>query len=49
MKDSHIGTYGVLGLILYLALLASALLSLEPKNAALVILAADPFAKMVAS
>ena len=31
------------------ALLAGALLSLEPKNAALVILAADPFAKMVAS
>ena len=49
MKDSHIGTYGVLGLILYLALLAGALLSIEPKNAALVILTADPFAKMVAS
>jgi adenosylcobinamide-GDP ribazoletransferase len=49
MKDSHIGTYGVLGLILYLALLAGVLLSIEPKNAALVILAADPFAKMVAS
>ena len=35
MKDSHIGTYGVLGLILYLALLAGALLSIEPKNAIL--------------
>ena len=49
MKDSHIGTYGVLGLILYLALLAGALLSLAPKTAALVILAADPYAKMVAA
>ena len=49
MKDSHIGTYGVLGLILYLALLAGALLSLEAKTAALVILAADPYAKMVAA
>ena len=49
MKDSHIGTYGVLGLILYLALLAGALLSLEPRTAALVILAADPYAKMVAA
>ena len=49
MKDSHIGTYGVLGLILYLALLAGALLSLAPKMAALVILAADPYAKMVAA
>jgi len=49
MKDSHIGTYGVLGLIIYLALLAGALLSLEPCSAAMLILAADPFAKMVAS
>ena len=49
MKDSHIGTYGVLGLVLYLALLASALLSLSPEMAALVILAADPYAKMVAA
>ena len=48
MKDSHIGTYGVLGLVLYLALLAGALLSLSPEMAALVILAADPYAKMVA-
>ena len=49
MKDSHIGTYGVLGLILYLALLAGCLLSFTPRSAALLILAADPFAKMVAS
>ena len=49
MKDSHIGTYGVLGLILYLALLVGALLSLAPKTATIVILAADPYAKMVAA
>jgi adenosylcobinamide-GDP ribazoletransferase len=49
MKDSHIGTYGVLALILYLSLLAGALFSLAPKTAALVILAADPYAKMVAA
>ena len=49
MKDSHIGTYGVLGLILYLLLLSGTLYSLEPQTAALLILAADPFAKMVAA
>ena len=48
MKDSHIGTYGVIGLIVYFALLFMALVSLSPKMAALTILAADPFAKMVA-
>jgi adenosylcobinamide-GDP ribazoletransferase len=47
MKDSHIGTYGVLGLILYLFILAGSLYSLKPQTAALLILAADPFAKMV--
>jgi len=47
MKDSHIGTYGVLGLILYELLLTAALLSMNPQMAALAILAADPFSKMV--
>ena len=47
MKDSHIGTYGVLGLILYEVLLAACLFSLPPTLAALTILAADPYAKMV--
>lgn len=46
MKDSHIGTYGVLGLIVYELLLASALYSMTPTMAALTILAADPFSKM---
>ena len=47
MKDSHIGTYGVLALVLYVLLLASALLSMPAGLAALTILAADPFAKML--
>lgn len=49
MKDSHIGTYGVLGLGLYMLLLFCCLSSLTPKIAALAVLAADPFAKMVTS
>lgn len=47
MKDSHIGTYGVLGLIVYELLLAAALYSLPPQLAAITIAAADPYAKMV--
>lgn len=47
MKDSHIGTYGVIGLILYELLLAVSLFSMTPILAAMAILAADPFAKMV--
>ena len=49
MKDSHIGTYGVLGLIIYMLLLCTALYSLSVTVAALTILAADPFSKMVTS
>ncbi len=49
MKDSHIGTYGVLGLILYMLLLATALFCMPVAEAALTILAADPFSKMVTS
>ena len=49
MKDSHIGTYGVIGLILYELLLAAALLAMPVELAALTILAADPYAKMVTS
>lgn len=47
MKDSHIGTYGVIGLILYLFLLGTSLCSMTPRMAVLAVLAADPFAKMV--
>lgn len=49
MKDSHIGTYGVLGLTAYLAILFLCLWSLPAKTAALAIVAADPFSKMLAS
>lgn len=47
MKDSHIGTYGVIGLVLYLLLLFFSLSSMSPEMAALAILAADPYAKML--
>ena len=49
MKDSHIGTYGVLGLLLYVLLLWTALSSMPAEIAALTIFAADPYSKMVAS
>ena len=49
MKDSHIGTYGVLGLIIYFLLLGTVLYSMPVTVAALTILAADPFSKMVTS
>ena len=48
MKDSHIGTYGVLALVAYAALLFAALYALGPFYAALAVLGADPFAKMTA-
>ncbi len=47
MKDSHIGTYGVIGLIIYELLLAATLLSMPPSIAAQSILAATPYARMV--
>jgi adenosylcobinamide-GDP ribazoletransferase len=49
MKDSHIGTYGVIGLILYMLLLFATLNSIPPYYAALMIFAADPYSKMVTS
>lgn len=49
MKDSHIGTYGVIGLVTYELLLAAALLALPPRMAALTVLAATPYARMVAA
>lgn len=49
MKDSHIGTYGVLGLILYILVLYTTLTSMpNPMIAALTIWIADPFCKMIA-
>lgn len=49
MKDSHIGTYGVIGLICYYLLLISLLGSMPRLMIALTILAADPFSKFCAS
>ena len=49
MKDSHIGTYGVIALIFYFLLLWSVLCSMQPMTAVLAILAADPVAKMLSS
>lgn len=49
MKDSHIGTYGVLGLICHCLLLVALLSSLPPALAAAAVLAADPFSKLCAS
>lgn len=48
MKDSRTGTYGVLGIVLYVLMLFTVLVSMPRTVAALTILAADPFAKMVA-
>ncbi len=47
MKDSRIGTYGVLGLLMYGLLLYLALSSLPVELATLTILCADPYAKML--
>lgn len=49
MKDSHIGTYGVLALALYLIILWSVLCAMPAEMASLTILAVDPYAKMVAA
>lgn len=49
MKDSHIGTYGVLGLVLYIAILTTAISSIPPFCSALLVAVADPFSKMVTS
>ncbi len=48
MKDSHIGTYGVLALIVYMLTLFMSLFHLPPALAAFAIFAADPFSKMLA-
>lgn len=47
MKDSHIGTYGVVGLVLYFLLLFFSLSAMPASLAALTVIAADPFCKMV--
>ncbi len=49
MKDSHIGTYGVISLICHSLLLIGLLSSLSPLLAATAVFAADPFGKFCAS
>lgn len=49
MKDSHAGTYAILGLILYFLLTYNIMLSIEPKSLIMFILITDPFCKMVGS
>ena len=49
MKDSHVGTYGVISLIIYFLLLFYALSSMQPQDAALTVIAADPYAKMLSA
>ncbi len=49
MKDSHIGTYGVLALVVYVLLLFCCLYAMPTRLAALCILAADPYSKMATS
>lgn len=49
MKDSHIGTFGVLALIGYLSLLTLSINSLPLQLACYTLLAADPFCKLVSS
>jgi adenosylcobinamide-GDP ribazoletransferase len=47
MKDSHIGTYGTLALVLYVLALWTCLWSLPPAIAALTVMAGDPLSKML--
>lgn len=49
MKDSHAGTYAILGLILYFLLTYNIMLNIEPKVLILFMLIADPFCKMLSS
>lgn len=49
MKDSHIGTYGVIGLVLYFAMFYLLLDSVPLSLAGSAILAADPFCKGISA
>lgn len=49
MKDSRIGTYGVIGALLYALLLFWTLRSMPAPIAAAAVFAADPYAKMLAA
>lgn len=49
MKDSHTGSYGIVGLIFYYLMLYTLLTHLSAETAALLILCGDPLAKGVAA
>ncbi len=49
MKDSHIGTYGVIGLILYFLLSYVILANIRPDYVPLIILSSDVFSKCISS
>ncbi len=49
MKDSHIGTYGVVGLIFYFLLAVGCISSMPLHLACVVVFAADPWSKWCAS
>lgn len=49
MKDSRIGTYGVVGILFYILILFFTLTSLPVPLAAITVFAADPYAKMIAA
>ncbi len=49
MKDSHIGSYGVITLIIYFLLAVGAIASMPPAIGAVAILASDSWSKAVAS
>jgi len=47
MKDSHTGSYAIIGLILYFLLLTNTVAAMPAHTIPLLIFAADPFSKMV--
>lgn len=49
MKDSHIGTYGVLGLVMYAALIVSVLSSLPASFLCFILVGCDTLSKMLSS
>lgn len=49
MKDSHIGVYGVIALIVYFFILYEILALFGPYHASLLVFAGDPLAKFIAS
>ena len=47
MKDSYVGSYALIGMIFYYLLLINTVVSIPTEMTAIVILAADPFSKML--